>query len=171
MNADGGDLCAISPFEMFEWTPDIAHDGSILYSRWDYIDRDNMPYMGLWAINPDGSNARAVFKNYTRAPYCAFEAKPIPGSSKIIFTASAHHAQTMGSLVLLDPSVGTDGAPPITRLDARGPVSGSRRLAPDLLRKPLAPQRAVYLVAWGCEGALVPGPGRLGPLACGPTPQ
>jgi hypothetical protein len=33
MNADGGDLCAISPFEMFEWTPDVAHDGSIIYSR------------------------------------------------------------------------------------------------------------------------------------------
>lgn len=101
MRADGSDLVAISPFEMFEWTPEIARDGRILYSRWDYIDRDNMPHMGLWAINPDGTDARLVYGNYTHAPHCAFEAKPIPGSHKIVFTGSAHHAQTMGSLVLL----------------------------------------------------------------------
>ena len=88
INADGSDLCAISPFEMFEWTPEIAHDGRILHSRWDYVDRDNMPYMGLWAINPDGSNPQAVFKNYTRAPHCVFEAKPIPGSHKAAWCCS-----------------------------------------------------------------------------------
>lgn len=159
MNADGGDLCAISPFEMFEWTPDLARDGSILYSRWDYIDRDNMPYMGLWAINPDGSNARAVFKNYTRAPYCAFEAKYVPGSSKIVFTASAHHAQTMGSLVLLDPSVGTDGAPPITRLTPEVPFPEVEGWPLTSYANPWPLSERFYLVAWGCEGALVPGPG------------
>ena len=73
---------------------------------------------------------RAVFKNYTRAPHCTFEAKPIPGSSKIIFTASAHHAQTMGSLVLLDPSAGTDGAPPMTRLTPGGAVSRKSKAGP-----------------------------------------
>lgn len=159
MNADGADLCAISPFEMFEWTPDLARDGSILYSRWDYIDRDNMPYMGLWAINPDGSNARAVFKNYTRTPYCTFEAKPIPGSPKIIFTASAHHAQTMGSLVLLDPSAGADGAPPITRLTPEVPFPEIEGWPLTSYANPWPLSERFHLVAWGCEGALVPGPG------------
>ena len=159
MNADGRDLCAISPFEMFEWTPDIARDGSIIYSRWDYIDRDNMPYMGLWAINPDGSNARAVFKNYTRTPHCAFEAKAIPGSHKIIFTASAHHAQTMGSLVLLDPSAGPDGAPPITRLTPEVPFPEIEGWPVTSYANPWPLSERFYLVAWGCEGARVPGPG------------
>jgi len=157
MNADGSDLCAISPFEMFEWTPDIAHDGSIIYSRWDYIDRDNMPYMGLWAINPDGSNARAVFKNYTRTPHCTFEAKPIPGSHKLIFTASAHHAQTMGSLVLLDPSAGTDGAPPITRLTPEVPFPEIEGWPLTSYANPWPLSERFHLVAWGCEGAQVPG--------------
>ena len=44
MERDGTGLCAISPFEMFEWEPSVANDGSILYARWDYIDRDNMPF-------------------------------------------------------------------------------------------------------------------------------
>ena len=159
MNADGSDLCAISPFEMFEWTPDIAADGTILYSRWDYIDRDNMPYMGLWAINPDGSNARAVFKNYTRAPYATFEAKPIPGSTKIIFTASAHHAQTMGSLVLLDPSAGSDGTAPMTRLTPEVAFPEIEGWPLTSYANPWPLSERFHLVAWGCEGAQVAGPG------------
>lgn len=159
MNADGTDLCAISPFEMFEWTPDIAQDGTILYSRWDYIDRDNMPYMGLWAINPDGSNPRAVFKNYTRTPHCTFEAKPIPGSRKLIFTASGHHAQTMGSLVLLDPSAGTDGTPPMTRLTPEVVFPEVEGWPLTSYANPWPLSERFYLVAWGCEGAQVPGSG------------
>ncbi|MBI5387806.1 MAG: discoidin domain-containing protein [Verrucomicrobia bacterium] len=158
MNANGSGLCAISPFEMFEWTPEIARDGSILYSRWDYIDRDNMPYMGLWAINPDGANARMVFKNYTKAPHCTFEPKPVPGSPKIVFTASAHHAQTMGSLVLLDPSAGTEGGEPITRLTPEVPFPEIEAWPKTSYASPWPLSERFYVVAWGHEGARVPGP-------------
>ncbi len=158
MNADGSGLCAISPFEMFEWTPEISHDGSILYSRWDYIDRDNMPYMGLWAMSPDGVNARIVYGNFTRSPHCTFEPKPIPGSSKIIFTASAHHAQTMGSLVLLDPSAGLEGAGPITRLTPEVPFPEIEGWPKTYYANPWPLSERHYLVAWGHEGMTVPGP-------------
>jgi hypothetical protein len=159
MNGDGTDLCAISPFEMFEWTPEIGRDGTILYSRWDYIDRDNMPYMGLWAMNPDGSNARLVFKNHTKAPHCVFEAKPIPGSHRLIFTASAHHAQTMGSLVLLDPAAGMEGAGPMTRLTPEVPFPEIEGWPVTSYAHPWPLSERFHLVAWGCEGARVPGPG------------
>jgi len=158
MNADGSGLCAISPFEMFEWTPEVARDGSILYSRWDYVDRDNMPYMGLWAIRPDGSNARLIYGNYTRAPHCTFEPRPIPGSHKIVFTASAHHAQTMGSLVLLDPSIDTEGAQPITRLTPEVPFPEAEGWPKTSYANPWPLSERFYLVAWGCEGLRVPGP-------------
>jgi hypothetical protein len=158
MNADGSELCAISPFEMFEWTPEVAHDGSILYSRWDYIDRDNMPYMGLWAISPDGANARLVYGNYTKSPHCTFEPKPIPGSHKIVFTASAHHAQTMGSLVLLDPRPGTEGSAPLTRLTPEVPFPEIEAWPLTYYASPWPLSERFYLVAWGHEGATVPGP-------------
>jgi len=157
MNADGSELVAISPFEMFEWTPEINHDGSVLYSRWDYIDRDNMPYMGLWAMNPDGTDARMVFKNYTKAPHCTFEAKPIPGSHKIVFTGSAHHAQTMGSLALLDPSAGVDGDNPITRLTPEVVFPEIEGWPKTSYANPLPLSERFYLVAWGAEGYLVQG--------------
>jgi len=116
MDANGGNVRAISPFENFEWTPSIAHDGRVLFARWDYIDRSNMPYMSLWSVNPDGTNLQAVYGNFTRSPHCIFEARCIPNTRKMVFTASAHHAINGGSLVLLDPDVGIDGDEPITRL-------------------------------------------------------
>jgi hypothetical protein len=151
MNADGSGMIAISPFEMFEWEPSVANDGTILYSRWDYVDRDNMPFMSLWAINPDGTNARLIYGNYTKAPHCTFEPRSIPGSRKIVFTASGHHAQTMGSLVLLDPGVGSEGDAPITRLtpDIKFPEIEGWPRAYFASPRPLSEQ--TYLVSWGIE--------------------
>lgn len=158
MEADGSGITAISPFEMFEWTPEIGRDGTILYSRWDYIDRDNMPYMGLWATNPDGTNPRVIYGNYTKAPHCAFEPKPVPNSRKIVFTASGHHSQTMGSLVLLDPSAGTEGAAPITRLTPEVPMPEIESWPKTYYASPWPLSERFYLTAWGYEGASVPGP-------------
>jgi len=151
MDANGGDLTPISPFEMFEWEPSVAHDGSILYSRWDYIDRDNMPYMSLWAINPDGTNARLVYGNYTHAPHCTFEPRSIPGSSKIVFTASGHHSQTIGSLVLLDPAAGTEGEQPITRLTPETPFPEIEGWPTAFYTSPWPLAERTHLVAWGVE--------------------
>lgn len=150
MDADGSNLCAISPFEMFEWTPSVAHDGSIVYSRWDYVDRDNMPYMSLWAINPDGANARLVYGNFTHSPHCTFEPRAIPGSNKLVFTASGHHAQTMGSLVLLDPTAGTEGAEPITRLTPEVVFPEIEGWPPAFYANPWPLSERHYLTAWGC---------------------
>ena len=113
---DGSGLRAISAFENFEWTPSIDHQGRILFARWDYIDRHNMPFMSLWATHPDGGMLSLVYGNFTRSPHCIFEARAIPGSSKLMFTASGHHSITAGSICLLDPAAGTEGAEPITRL-------------------------------------------------------
>jgi hypothetical protein len=116
IDARGGNMRAISPFENFEWTPSVANDGRILYARWDYVDRDNMPFMSLWAANPDGANPQLVYGNFTRNPHAVFEARSIPNSSKFIFTASGHHSISGGSLVLLDPARGREDAAPIRRL-------------------------------------------------------
>jgi len=159
MDADGSNLCAISPFEMFEWTPSVAHDGSILYSRWDYIDRHNMPYMSLWATHPDGTHARIVYANYTRSPHCTFEPRSIPNSNKLVFTASAHHSQTKGSLVLLDPSAGNEGVGPITRLTPEVAFPEAEGWPLSNYANPWPLSERFYLVAWGAEGLLSPARG------------
>ncbi|UCE47818.1 MAG: discoidin domain-containing protein, partial [Phycisphaerales bacterium] len=89
INGDGGDIRPISAFENFEWTPSVAADGRILYARWDYIDRFNGPFMSLWSTNPTGTNPQLVYGNFTTKPQCVFEARPIPNSHKLVFTAAA----------------------------------------------------------------------------------
>lgn len=116
MDADGGNLTAISAFENFEWLPAVANDGRILYARWDYIDRFNGDFFSLWSTNPDGTNGQLVYGNYTVRPQAVFEARPIPDSSQLIFTATAHHSITGGSLVLLDRTRGDEFERPLTRL-------------------------------------------------------
>jgi hypothetical protein len=78
MNADGSGLFAISPFEMFEWTPEIAarrHDPLLALG----LRRPRQHAVhGPVGDQPDGTNARVVFKNYTHSPHCVFEAKTHP---------------------------------------------------------------------------------------------
>ena len=116
MDAAGGNLRPISAFEMFEWTPSVDDQGRIIYSRWDYVDRHGQNNMGLWSTLPDGTGAQAVYGNFTRNPECFFEARSIPGSRRLIFTASGHHSITAGSLVLLDTRYGPDSPAALTRL-------------------------------------------------------
>jgi len=158
MVGDGSDMKTISPFEMFEWTPAVANDGRILYARWDYVDRSNQPYMGLWSTNPDGTNPSHVFGNYTESPNTVFEAVPIPNSRKLVFTGGAHHANTGGTLVLLDPSVGEDGPAPMTRLTPEVPFAETETRAQNgrylahYYASPWPLSETTYLTAWSWEG-------------------
>ncbi|HXP61302.1 MAG TPA: discoidin domain-containing protein [Dongiaceae bacterium] len=116
MDADGRNIRPLSAFENFEWTPSVAADGRILYTRWDYIDRFNGNFFSLWSSGQDGSNPQLVYGNYTARPQVKCEARSIPGSSKLVITAGAHHSITGGSLCLLDRAGGTELAQPLTRL-------------------------------------------------------
>ncbi len=116
MNDDGTGIRLLSAHDTNEWFPTVSNTGDILYSRWDYIDRDAVTHQNLWAMRPDGTNPIAIWGNATSSPHCSFQLQPIPGSEKIVFTASAHHSITGGSLALIDPSVANNGEEALTRL-------------------------------------------------------
>ncbi len=127
-NADGSEPRVISFHETHEWDPAVLNDGRIIYTRWDYVDRHAVHYQQLWTSRPDGSNVSIFYGNNTLSPVGVWEARPIPGSNRIIATAGAHHAMTAGSIISLDVTRGIDGADPITRLtpDALFPESECR---------------------------------------------
>lgn len=104
MDADGGNLRTLSFHETHEWHPSVLNDGRIIYTRWDYVDRNAAKFHGLWTCNPDGSNPAVLFGNYTTRPWACFQAKPIPNSRRIAFIAGGHHANIGGTLMLLDPA-------------------------------------------------------------------
>ena len=121
MDADGRNITTLSFHDTNEWFPAVANDGRILYSRWDYIDRDAVTHQNLWSMRPDGTGPMAVWGNATPKPHCTFQIRPIPNSRKIAFTASAHHSITAGSIVVVDPSLGRDGMEPLTRITPEVP--------------------------------------------------
>ncbi|MCX7047168.1 MAG: discoidin domain-containing protein [Candidatus Sumerlaeota bacterium] len=148
MDANGENMRPLSAFENFEWTPAVANDGRILFTRWDYIDRFNGHFFSLWSANQDGTNAQLVYKNYTIRPQVACEAQSIPNSSKVIFTASAHHSILGGSLVMLDRMRGTEAAEPITRLTPEVPFPETEKNVDSYYANPWPLSEEHYLVAW-----------------------
>lgn len=148
MDSNGKNLRPVSAFENFEWTPSIAHDGNIIYARWDYIDRFNGHFMSLWSTNQHGSNPQLVYGNFTEKPQCIFEARSIPNSHKLIFTASSHHSITGGALALLDRPQGTEGAEPITRLTPEVCFPEAEGWPQTYYANPYPLSEQFYLVAW-----------------------
>jgi hypothetical protein len=114
IDSDGNDLRAISSAEGFEWHPSVMHDGRILYSRWDYVDRD-APFVSLWSTHPDGTDTRAIFGNYTKNPLAMLEAVcPRLASGDLHRVCST--CACGWRLVLLDPRPVTDEPSAIQRL-------------------------------------------------------
>jgi hypothetical protein len=123
--ADGSQPRPISFHETHEWDPVVLGDGRVLYTRWDYVDRHAVFYQQLWTTRPDGTGTAAYYGNNTFNPVGVWEAQPVPGSTRVMATAGAHHAMTAGSIILIDVNHGRDGLDPITRLtpDALFPES------------------------------------------------
>ncbi len=104
MDADGHNIRTLSFHETNEWHPTVLNDGRILYTRWDYVDRNAACFHGLWSCNPDGTSPAILFGNYTTLPWACYQAKAIPGSNHILFVGGGHHSIVGGTLCLLDPS-------------------------------------------------------------------
>ena len=116
MGPNGENPHSISYHETHEWTPAVLPDGRLLYSRWDYVDRNGVLYQQLWTARPDGGGVRAYYGNNTWNPCGTWEARPVPGSTKVMAIAGPHHAMSAGSVVLVDVTRGIDGCEPLTRL-------------------------------------------------------
>ena len=130
MESDGSDIVCLSPHETNEWAPTIDHNGMIVYTRWDYVDRGFNQAHHPWITYPDGRDPRAIQGNYSEdqrsRPHFETSLKPVPDSHKFVATAKGHHTQYFGSVILLDPNVEDD--------DTGGdPMAPIRRITPDQL--------------------------------------
>jgi len=125
MAADGSDIRRLSFHETHEWHPSVGTDGKILYARWDYVDRWSSAAHMPWIMTPDGRDPRAIHGNFTdrmSRPDMEVDVRAIPDSQKLIATATGHHSQVFGTLVVIDPRVVDDNR-----------MSALKRLTPDVL--------------------------------------
>jgi hypothetical protein len=147
MEPDGSGITCLSFHETHEWHPSVTNDGMIVYTRWDYVDRDTNIAHHIWTCYPDGRDPRSFHGNYPdkreSRPWMEMDIRAIPGSRRFVATAGAHHGHAFGSLVLIDPEVEDDGS-----------MSQLVRLTPDVpfpeAEKHLRPIKdcMVYATAW-----------------------
>ncbi|MBI3853955.1 MAG: PD40 domain-containing protein [Verrucomicrobia bacterium] len=108
-DADGSNLRALSSNNEHDNTPWPLPDGRILYTRWEYVDRSQVHFHHLWAANPDGT-AQTVWFGNLHPGITMIDAKPIPGSDKIVASFSPGHGQREhdGVITVVDPKGGPD---------------------------------------------------------------
>ena len=149
MDADGDNLTTLSYHDTNEWFPAVSNEGLIVYSRWDYIDRDAVTHQNLWATRPDGTNPIAVWGNATAKPHCTFQIQPIPNCQKFVCTASAHHSVTAGSIIVIDPTKGDNGQQAITRITPEVPFpEAESRNIPEYYAAPWPLSETYFLAAY-----------------------
>ncbi len=141
-------LTQLSFNDVSEWFPAMSPSGTLLFARWDYIDRDAVTHQNLWAMRPDGTNPVAVWGNAVAKPHCTFQAKAIPDSNKIVFIASAHHSITAGPVCVLDPSVDANSLDAIRRITP-GPFPEAESWdVPEYYNSPWPLGEDLFLVAY-----------------------
>ncbi|MHC4584912.1 MAG: HzsA-related protein [Planctomycetota bacterium] len=106
MNGDGTNIHKLSSNYLNDFTPYALHDGRIIYSRWEYVDKPAIPIQSLWTINPDGTNLSMYFGNGVISPGTFMEPRQIPGTDKIICTMTGHNGPTRGAIGIIDRSKG-----------------------------------------------------------------
>jgi hypothetical protein len=108
-DANGQNLRAISSNNEHDNTPWPLPDGRILYTRWEYVDRSQVNFHHLWTANPDGTGQAVWFGNMHPGT-TMIDAKPIPGSDKVVASFSPGHGQRehAGVITVVDPKAGPD---------------------------------------------------------------
>lgn len=105
-DGDGRNIYFISTNVEADYTPTFLPDGRVLYTRWEYVDKEVFHLQSLWTVNPDGTGASTFWGNQSCWPDMLGQAQPIPGTQKVLFVANGHHHVFDGPLGVLDPREG-----------------------------------------------------------------
>jgi cytochrome c553 len=143
--ADGSNVRILSSNNDHDNTPAVLPDGRILYMRWEYVDRSQVHFHHLWTVNPDGTGQMTFYGNLF-AGTAMLDAKPIPGTKKVVASFSPGHGmpEHQGAVTVVDPTLGPDN-PKAARQISKGPPN---------YRDPCALSEQCFLVA-GRQGILV----------------
>jgi hypothetical protein len=111
MNKEGKFLRRVCFDQLHTCYPTISSTGTILYSRWEYNDRNIATCFGLFQMFIDGSHQTEYFGNQTSWPATICQAREIPDSKgKVLAITGGHMGPYAGDLIIIDPAIGRNGA-------------------------------------------------------------
>ncbi len=131
---DGKEIRLLSSGSFTENTPAVLPDGRVLYTRWEYVNRDPVTFHHLWALNPDGSGQMVYFGNMH--PGGVFiDAKPIPGSDRVVLIHSPGHGRNehAGNVAIISNSSGPDAIGTMKHITRSGDFRDPYPLSEDAL--------------------------------------
>ncbi len=149
--ADGSDLHPVSFGVENENTPWPMQDGRVAYTRWEYVDRSQTAYHGLWSINPDGTRPALLYDNLGTSNLY-IDAKPIPGADKMVTIISPAHGRNehRGRIGILDPAYGPEDTDAVRWLDRGYPGEAPKKkghVPEETWRDPYAVSEDCFLAA------------------------
>ncbi len=116
MDRDGSRVVRLSAGHLQEFTPAVLEDGRIIYGRWEYVDRDALPFQSLWTIRPDGTGLSGYFGNRVLSPATFMEARQIPGTPKVLSLMTGHGHEPWGAVGMIDVRRGANAQEAIRNL-------------------------------------------------------
>ena len=101
----------VSMNSLSDFNPHMLPDGRVLFTRWEYVDRDLTFRQSLWTQNPDGSAYQLYFGNTIRDVGSFLQARPFPGndSSRVAAAFTPHHGWPHGAIGVIDRRFGVEG--------------------------------------------------------------
>ena len=114
MKADGSNIRQLSSANISEWTPSVMHDGRILWTRSEYLDKGADFGHTLWAIHPDGTHPELIFGNNT--PNCYINGREVSGRREILCTLFSHGGDHNGPIGLIDRGLGPFDSRAVTNI-------------------------------------------------------
>lgn len=110
MDPRGGHIQCVSMNTLSDFNPQVLPDGRVLFTRWEYVDRDLTYRQSLWTQNPEGTLYQLYYGNTIRDFGSILQARPIPGApaSKVMATFTPHHGYPHGAIGIVDRSMGIE---------------------------------------------------------------
>lgn len=116
MERDGSKVKRLSSNYLMDFTPSVLSNGRLIYTRWEYVDKAACPIQSLWTINPDGTGLAGFYGNRVLNPGTFMDAQPVPGTRRIIATATNHNGPCRGGIVEIDPAKGANAREAVRNL-------------------------------------------------------
>ena len=90
-----------------DYTPNITHDGRILYTRWEYSDQPHYWSRVLMTMNPDGIGQLSVWGSNSFVPTFFYCARTVPGDPHLLtMIGGGHHDRAeVGRFFQVDPTL------------------------------------------------------------------
>jgi hydrazine synthase alpha subunit-like protein/concanavalin A-like lectin/glucanase superfamily protein len=132
-DATGKNHRMLSSGAFTENTPTVLPDGRLLYTRWEYVNRDAVSFHHLWTMNPDGSKPTVYFGNQQLGSVF-IDAEPTMDGRGTVFIDSPGHGRNehAGYVTTVAGNVGPNARSAMRHVTQQANYRDPTAIAPEL---------------------------------------